>query len=61
MKFSQIKELSNDELSSKLESLEEELFNINFQSSLTKSPKTIKVSAIKKDIARIKTFLNQRV
>lgn len=61
MKFSQIKELSGDELSSKLESLEEELFNINFQSSLTKSPKTNKVNAIKKDIARIKTFLNQRV
>ncbi len=60
MKFSQIKELSSEELATKLESLEEELFNINFQSSLTKSPKTIKVKAIKKDIARIKTFSNQR-
>ncbi len=61
MKFSQIKELSGEELASKLESLEEELFNINFQSSLTKSPKTSNVKAIKKDIARIKTFSNQRV
>jgi len=60
MKFSQVKELSSEEMMSKLEDLNEELFNANFQSSLTKSPKTNKVKAIKKDIARIKTFLNQR-
>lgn len=60
MKFSEIIELSQEELGIKLNNLQEELFNIKFGSSLTKSPNPIKVRAIRKDIARIRTLLSQR-
>ena len=60
MKFKELQELSTEELLNKLKNLEEELFNLTFQASLTKSPRPVKVRFIKKDIARIKTLLTQR-
>ncbi len=60
MKYKELQQLSNEELLHRLKELEEELFNLTFQASLTKSPRPYKVKFIRKDIARIKTLLTQR-
>lgn len=60
MKAKELRNMSIEELRAKLKSLEEELFNIKFQASLTNSPKPIKVRNIRRDIARIKTILTEK-
>lgn len=60
MKFKELVEMTQEELDNKHRNLKEELFNLIFQSSLSKSPKPHKVKWIKKDIARIETLLLQK-
>jgi large subunit ribosomal protein L29 len=47
------------ELDDKLKQLEEELFNLKFQSKTTKLDKSHKIKLTRKDIARVKTFLRK--
>ena len=58
MKPEELKHLSIEDLNSKLKGLEEELFKLNFQRRSGQVDKPHRFSLIKKDIARIKTFLN---
>lgn len=60
MKASEIRELSIDELQAKLKDLKQELFNLRFQLAVNQLENPMRISAVKKDIARISTILRQR-
>ena len=60
MKASELRELSESELQLKLKDLKEELFQLRFQLAINQLDKPMRISAVKKDIARIKTILRQR-
>ena len=60
MKASKLKELSTDELLTKDKELTQELFNLRFQLHTGRLENTARVSAIKKDIARVKTILREK-
>lgn len=60
MKASQIRELSEAELGEKLRDLKAELFNLRFQHAINQLENPMRLSAVKKDIARVKTVLHQR-
>ena len=57
MKAAEIRELTTEELQSKLKDLTEELFNLRFQLAINQLDNPMRISAVKKDIARIKTVL----
>lgn len=57
MKAAEIRELTTEELQSKLKGLKEELFNLRFQLAINQLDNPMRISAVKKDIARIKTVL----
>ena len=59
MKASEIKEMSVDELNEKLSNLKEELFNLRFQLAINQLDNPMRISAVKKDIARVKTILHE--
>ena len=59
MKAKEIREMSNDDLSVKLKDLKEELFNLRFQHAINQLDNPLRISAVKKDIARIKTILRE--
>lgn len=60
MKASEIRELSVDELELKVKELKEELFQLRFQHAINQLDNPMRLKAVKKDIARIKTILRQR-
>ena len=60
MKIKEIKKLSADELSSKINSSKKDLFNFRFRKVNGQLEDTSKVSQIKKDIARFFTTLNKK-
>ena len=55
MKASEMKKLSTAELETKLKDLKAELFNLRFQLAINQLDNPMRVSAVKKDIARVKT------
>ncbi|MDR0314888.1 MAG: 50S ribosomal protein L29 [Oscillospiraceae bacterium] len=55
MKASEIKKLSADELNKKLLELKDELFNLRFQQTINQLDNPMRIKAVKKDIARVKT------
>ena len=55
MKASEIRELSAAELDAKLLELKDELFKLRFQQAVNQLDNPMRISAVKKDIARIKT------
>ncbi len=59
MKASEIRELSEQELNSKLNDLKAELFNLRFQLAINQLENPMRITAVKKDIARIKTVLRE--
>ena len=60
MKAKEIKEMSNDELVAKLDSLKEELFNLRFRHATGQLENPNVLSGVKKDIARVKTVIRER-
>ena len=52
---SEIRKLSAAEMDAKLAELKKELFNLRFQQAVNKLSNPMRISAVKKDIARIKT------
>ena len=60
MKTTEIKNLSVQELEKKLKELKEELFNLRFQHAINQLENPHKIADVKKDIARVKTVLNQK-
>ena len=55
MKASEIRKLSAKELDAKLLELKDELFKLRFQQAVNQLDNAMRISAVKKDIARIKT------
>lgn len=59
MKASELKELSSAELEQKLAELKQELFNLRFQHAVNQLDNPMRMKAVKKDIARVKTIIRQ--
>ena len=57
MKASEIKELTNEELAYQLKELKAELFNLRFQLAINQLDNPMRITAVKKDIARVKTVI----
>ena len=60
MKYTEIKELSDEQLAKKLEDGRAELFNLRFQMATSQLDNTARVKAVKRDIARIQTEMRTR-
>ena len=60
MKASEIRELTSEELMGKLKDLKEELFNLRFQLAINQLDNPMRITAVKKDIARVNTILRER-
>lgn len=57
MKAKEIKELSAVELNDKFRQLKAELFNLRFQHAINQLDNPMRIAAVKKDIARVKTVM----
>ena len=55
MKASEIRKLSADEMNAKLLELKDELFKLRFQQAVNQLDNPMRINAVKKDIARVKT------
>jgi len=60
MKNSELKNLSAEELSQKEQELKKELFKLNYQRKMGRVEKPHLFKQMKKDIARVKTFLSEK-
>ena len=59
MKAKDVREMSKAELQDKLSDLKAELFNLRFQLAVNQLDNPMRIKAVKKDIARIMTVLNE--
>ena len=59
MKAAELRDMTAEELNAKLQSLKEELFNLRFQLAINQLDNPMRISAVKKDIARINTIIRQ--
>ena len=57
MKASEIRKLSPSELEAKLLELKDELFKLRFQQAINQLENPMRINAVKKDIARVKTVI----
>ena len=60
MKAAELRELTVEELQTKLTELKEELFNLRFQLAVNQLDNSNRIGAVKKDIARVSTVIRQR-
>ena len=60
MKAKEIRQLSGEELNSKLLELKSELFNLRFQLATGQLDNPLRIKVVRKDIARVKTILRER-
>jgi large subunit ribosomal protein L29 len=60
MKASELRDMSNDELVEALGEAKEERFNLRFQVATNQLDNTARLTAVKKDIARILTVMRER-
>jgi len=60
MKASEIKKMTSEELEKKLLDFKSELLNLRFQLAINQLENPMRIKTVKKDVARIKTILNER-
>ena len=60
MKAQELRELSSEQLDSKLKELKHELFNLRFQHAINQLDNPHKISEVKHDIARVMTVLREK-
>lgn len=60
MKLQDIKDSTNDELTEHERELRKELFNLRFQKVLSGLENPMRIRLVRKEIARIKTVINER-
>jgi len=60
MKVNELREMSDENLSAKLDELVAERFNLRFRSATEAIENPMRFRALRRDIARIKTVLQQR-
>ena len=59
MKASELRDMKPIELNKKLDELKAELFNLRFQHTINQLDNPLRIKAVKRDIARIKTVQRQ--
>lgn len=59
MKATELRELTDAELNQKLKDLKAELFNLRFQHAINQLDNPMRLSVVKKDIAKVKTVLRE--
>ncbi len=59
MKAADIRKMSASELEAKLRELKDELFKLRFQQAINQLDNPMRISAVKKDIARVLTVLRE--
>lgn len=60
MKAAEIRELSAEDLTAKLQEARAELFNLRFQMATSQLDNTARVTLVKRDIARVQTEMRAR-
>ncbi len=60
MKAKEVRDLSVNELEVRLDELKEELFNLRFQLATGQLDNPMRISAVRKNIARVKTVMRER-
>ena len=60
MKNSEIRKLSNEEITKKIEEYKEELFNLRFSQATGSLEKPHRLNELRKLVARMKTILRER-
>ncbi len=60
MKADEIRQLTDEELKRKLADLKEELFNLRFQMATGQLDNPMRMKAVRRDIARVKTIQRER-
>lgn len=60
MKAKEMQNMSAEELAKKLGDLKEELFNLRFQHAINQLDNPHRIDDVKKDIARVMTFMRQK-
>ena len=60
MKINEIRDLSAQEIVDKIQDLKEELFNLRFQNAMNQLDNPMRIAAVKKDIAKLKTVLKEQ-
>ena len=60
MKANEIREMSVDDIKSKLEELTTERFNLRFRSATESIENPMRFRALRRDIARLKTILGEK-
>ena len=61
MKVEKIRELKNEELETRVQELEEEIFRARIQKETGQLDRMGKVRNLRRDLARVKTVLRERV
>ena len=59
MKVQEIRNMSSEEIVKKIDSWEEELFNLRFQARLGQLSNPLQLRVVRRDIAKAKTVLRQ--
>ena len=59
MKAKEIRELSVAELNEKLADLKDELYKLRFQHAINQLDNPMRLTAVKKDIARVQTIIRE--
>jgi large subunit ribosomal protein L29 len=60
MKAKEIRELSTEEMTKKIDQNEEELFNLRFQAKIGQLANPLQLRFVRRDIARINTILKEK-
>ena len=60
MKAKEIRNLSVEELTKKLEGLKKDLFMLRMQHATNQLENPMQIAAVKKDIARVKTIIREK-
>lgn len=60
MKASEIRNMTDDELSRKVDELKEELFNLRFRNATGQLDNPLRLREVRREIARVKTIQRER-
>ena len=60
MKMKELREMSVEQLQAKLTELRQELFNLRFQHAINQLDNPMRLKAVRKEIAVIKTIIRER-
>lgn len=60
MKAAELRDKTPDQLKGELDGLKKEAFNLRFQAATGQLESTARIRAVRRDVARVKTVLNQK-